>query len=58
MHRQPPHREHAVTGLPALLRYLPAESSLGSVLRYTASGQAEVGLTAFLLPCEREDKPE
>lgn len=54
---QPPYREHARTGLSALLRYLPAGSSLGPVLRYTASGQAEVGLTAFLLPSEQE-KPE
>lgn len=58
MHIPPSHREHAETGWPALLRHLPAESSLGPVPRYTASGQAEAGLTAFLLPCEPEEKPE
>ncbi len=55
MQPQPP-RGEGQTGLSALLRYLPAGSDVGSVLRYAASGQAQVGLAAFLLPCDQREK--
>jgi len=51
-----PQRRDSETGLSALLRYLPAGSSVGSVLRYAASGQAQIGLAAFLLPCDQRER--
>jgi hypothetical protein len=51
-----PRRRDRETGLSALLRYLPAGSSVGSVLRYATSGQAQIGLAAFLLPCDQRER--